>query len=218
MHGVCKEMDEITTCAVCLDATELTMMPCCGTEAASTRFCLRCLQVICEMAPEGRGRCPNCRTEIMVAEGHLGHEVVKAPVNMGRCRVCCQGNKVIVEKGMCGACALGSRHALRYECDRCHRTQRIAHPMWRYQPAPGQYGSATWACHQRCGDYTHWRVLPNDLSSVPAWDRPQLWGLADPVIAEVRQHRQRELVNSPNGVTPVTEGPDSRRHSGCNIS
>ena len=205
--------EEQQVCGVCLDSTELIRMPCCGRDEATTRFCLVCIQMICELAPEsdGRGRCPKCREEIMIADG----AVVVAPKNVGRCRMCCQPGKTLVESNTCDACALGSRHPLRYECDRCGRTQRIPHPMWRYQPTPDRHGSATWACHQRCGDYTHWRCIPEDLASVPSWDRPQAWGLEDEVVSRVRARRQAERRGEPPPQTPPS-GSAARRASGSN--
>jgi len=213
--------DEQQTCAICLDSTDLISMPCCGRDESTTRFCLRCIEVVCTLAPNSRGSCPKCRAEIMVKQG----VVVKAPENVGRCRMCRQGNKVLVEAGMCDACALGSQHALHYECDRCHRTQRIPHPMWRYQPSPDQFGSATWACHQRCGDYTYWRCVPQDLPSVPSWDRPAGWaasGLDEDVVQRVRTHLGlQRLSQSPPQPPPTPLQPPparSRTGPGCVIA
>ena len=142
------------------------------------------------MAPGGFGKCPKCRKTLAIKSGRV--EVVEP---RGKCSMCCQGNKVIIERGMCDACLFGSRYALSYECNRCHRKQRIPHPMWRYCTAPDAYSSATWACHQQCGGYTHWRVVPGDLPKVPAQDRPESWG-DDEWLREVRQRRQREREQS----------------------
>ena len=51
-----------------------------------------------------------------------------------------------------------------YECARCHRIQEIPHPMWRYQKGPNDYGTASWACHEGCDAFTHWRIIPEDVS------------------------------------------------------
>jgi hypothetical protein len=177
--------DESETCAVCLDATELVVMPCCG-RAGTTNFCQRCIETICEMADGGYGSCPKCRKTIAV---HGGAVVVAEA--RGQCRMCNQGNKVIIESGLCDACLYGSRYVLAYECERCHCTQRILHPMWRYCAAPDAYSSATWACHQSCSDYTHWRVVPSDLARVPAQDRPTSWGTEE-WFADVRARRQMD--------------------------
>jgi hypothetical protein len=38
--------------------------------------------------------------------------------------------------------------------------------MWRYQPGPNDYGTASWACHRGCDAFTHWRIIPEDASQV----------------------------------------------------
>jgi hypothetical protein len=82
--------DESETCAVCLDATELVVMPCCG-RAGTTNFCQRCIETICEMADGGYGSCPKCRKTIAV---HGGAVVVAEA--RGQCRI-----------GICGAIGIG---------------------------------------------------------------------------------------------------------------
>ena len=150
-------------------------------------FCQRCIEIICEMADGALGKCPKCRKAVQVANG----QVVVAVPRRGKCRMCNQGNKAIVEAGQCDACLFGSRYVLGYECDRCHCTQRIPHPMWRYCASPDGFSTSTWACHQRCGDYTHWRVIPCDVPRVPAQDRPESWG-TDEWLRAVRERRQSE--------------------------
>lgn len=59
-----------------------------------------------------------------------------------------------------------------YQCERCGGEQRILHPMWRYQRGPREFGSATWACHQGCSDYTKWRIVPEDAQQAGFQD---LW-------------------------------------------
>ena len=129
-------------------------------------------------------------------------EVVVAQAR-GRCRLCCHENKVIIAQGVCDACLLGTRYALKYECDRCHGVQRIPHPMWRYQPTPDAYGGATWACHGRCGDYTYWRVVRGDLARIPAQERPEAWGTGE-WLREVRERRQQGGQRSLTGTSTDT--------------
>jgi hypothetical protein len=90
------------------------------------------------------------------------------------CRVCCN-HKMNVVEAMCEVCRYGRTHALRYECHRCHRHQTIPHPMWRYQPSFEENSTASWACHVGCGDYTHWRVIAEDVSQIPREDIPETW-------------------------------------------
>ena len=59
-------------CAVCLEdglgEADMAELPCCTIPPTSTtRFCRRCLEVICERATGGVGRCPNCRAFLRVA-------------------------------------------------------------------------------------------------------------------------------------------------------
>uniref|UniRef100_A0A7S3Y176 ZZ-type domain-containing protein n=1 Tax=Heterosigma akashiwo TaxID=2829 RepID=A0A7S3Y176_HETAK len=116
------------------------------------------------------------------------------------CAMCMQ-EKEIVQYGLCAPCVLGSHHVLRYECDRCHGTQEIPHPMWTYQRTPEEYGGATWACHQGCADYTHWRIVADDVRLIPSGMAPESWGLPSPTLSndpaeeckEVEQELDRML-------------------------
>ncbi len=207
LHLGVMEGEDSQICAVCLDSTELVLMPCCGRETSTTRFCQLCIGTICSLAPGGFGQCPKCRKTITIEDGKISLATRK-----GKCRMCCQGNKVIVQQGLCEACLYGSQFTLAYECDRCHRTQRIPHPMWRYQPAPDAYGGATWACHRGCGDYTHWRVIPADLPRVPLQDRPESWGTEawmDEVRATVRRQRSPGAPSLPEAPSHALEPPQS---------
>ena len=88
-----------------------------------------------------------------------------------------------------------ARAALRYVCDRCGGTQRIAHPMWRYCETPTSASSETWACHGRCGDYTRWRVHERDVAFVPFDDAPATWRTEgfEAARAEMLAQRHRAL-------------------------
>lgn len=109
-----------------------------------------------------------------------------------------------MDRGMCDACLLGMRYQLHYECQRCHKAQQIPHPMWRYQETPLEFGNITWACHRDCGDYTHWRVIPEDAAKVPDFDCPDGWGRRDDWLATVRRQRHMELSASIRRGTLVT--------------
>jgi len=73
--------------------------------------------------------------------------------------------------------------------------------MWRYQTSPSEFGSASWACHQRCGDYTNWRIVHDDVAKVPMQDRPQSWGDGE-WIEEVRRIRRGQS----KGEAPQADG------------
>lgn len=176
------------SCAVCLEdypEEACAELPCCTIPAtATTRFCRRCLEIICESAPGGVGRCPNCRSYVRVSEtGGL-----ETADQMGTCTMCTQLRVIVESRGpimLCDSCLLGTNHALRYECDGCGRFQRIPHPMWRYQQTPNDFGTDTWFCHVRCNAQTHWRLAMQDASLVPPADTPESWGRQVLTLAHV---------------------------------
>lgn len=194
-------------CAVCLEATEFADLPCCQSKDpadSTTRFCLDCLRLLCEHAG-GVGRCPRCRAWI----GVEGAAVVPRE-RQDQCRVCRQ-MRVIVDgdRIVCGACTLGLRFPLRYECDACHSIQRIGHPMWRYQTSgPGEFGTSTWACHRRCRTFTHWRIVPEDVARVPDGDAPDSWGQREGWLQRIRDYRrsQRDATAADADVADDTGG------------
>jgi len=175
-------------------------MPCCGREGSSVGYCRRCIEIICEQA-QGVGRCPSCRQYISIDSSGR----VAITENRGQCRMCRQ-TKIIVNNQMCDDCLLGSRFALRYECNRCHRLQTIPHPMWWYQPTPTEFGSASWACHCGCGDYTYWRVASQDVHRVPDFDCPEGWGRREQWLEAVRRQRLQE------------QGRGQERPGGCTVA
>ena len=145
---------------------------------------------MCGMSQDGVGTCPGCRARIGLrnVEGRLA---VVRQSNSGTCMMCCQKHE-LVERGLCVACLYGQQHAFRYVCHMCNRTQRIPHPMYRYQQTPDELSTASWACHVGCGTYTHWKIHPDDLPGVPVEDMPETWGRGEEVLDAVRQIRQQE--------------------------
>lgn len=172
-------------------------MPCCDREHATVAFCVRCVRHICQRGHEGVGRCPKCREHVRVTPRG---EVLVAE-NRGRCELCLQPNRALSaeQRALCVACAVGMRHPLRYECQRCGRAQRIAHPMWRYQPSPATFGTTTWACHVGCGEYTRWRVAPADLARVPLDDVPESWGVGEDALLAALREEVRALERTGGG-------------------
>ena len=196
LHVIALEEAATFECAICWAdvAGSPAELPCCGAPppGSSTSYCTRCIEIICEQALGGMGRCPTCREFIQVADG--GHIEVAAGLEM--CAVCNQARPVAERMGrperpLCGACAMGVRRPLRYECERCHRVGPVPHPMYRYQATPGEFGNNPWFC-QPCADFTNRRLVPHDLSRVPAEDSPESWGRRDEWLAQVREQRQRE--------------------------
>jgi predicted Zn finger-like uncharacterized protein len=185
------------TCAICLEETPLADLPCCDnatTTESTTRFCLECLRMNCEHGG-GVARCPRCRAWISVED-----DEVVAHDGTGRCSICMQEPRVLVARGrapdggsvaICDACWLGNQIALRYECQGCGGVQRIPHPMWRYQTdGPEAFGHTPWACHVRCGTYTRWRVISEDVARVPHGDAPESWGVD--IVWQIRARQGRE--------------------------
>ncbi len=202
-----EEGGEEKTCCICFECPEeFAVLPCCGDRPESTtKFCKKCIGTICMTGPCGVGKCPRCRKSL--GEESDGSFSVKEAT--GQCRMC-RGNHVIMARGMCEKCNLGERYCFIYECDNCHRNQRIPHPMFIYQPAPQDYSTSTWACHQRCGDYTHWRIVESDIRRIPLQLVPESWGMQEAWMESVRRMRQANTGSSP---LQAARGGD-----GCNIS
>ena len=204
-------------CAICWQDVcgEPATLPCCGRAPAgsTTVYCARCLEIICETSPCGVGRCPTCSGFMQKAPG--GGLTVAAGID--ECGVCHQARPVAERlRGtpVCGACSLGVRHPLRYECERCHRVQRIPHPMYRYQvDGPAAFGNNSWFCGGgECQDFTKWRVHPADVQRVPADDCPEAWGRREDWFAQVRVQRLREATaagaaDADAVALPLTGGP-----------
>ena len=146
-------------CCICWQDVEgaPTALPCCGAAPAgsTTIYCRRCLEIICEQAPGNHGRCPTCRGYYCIND--QGELVVADGID--QCAVCNQPRPIAERRGdaaLCGACAHGLRSPLHYECGTCHGTQRIPHPMYRYQvDGPATFGNNSWvgAVLLRCAAY-----------------------------------------------------------------
>ena len=154
-------------------------MPCCGVVGSVIKFCGDCIKILCgddAGSPDTVGKCPLCEKRFEYeTDGGSTVTGLKAYELRGRCRMCCQPNKVLIEDTLCENCLVGRDHQYSYICDRCGRSQRIPHPMWKYQSAPDKFGSASWACHVGCGDYTHWKMAPGDVAKIPAALVPASW-------------------------------------------
>ena len=175
-------------CAICLEEVEnfqntavtFCHLPCCGSQGrearSSTKVCTACMLLLSSPTSDGScriGRCPRCRSWIVVKEAGLSIEAVE---NAGQCLVCNQVKEHLVEPHVCDACFLGRRRPLYYECKECHAPQRIPHPMYRYQPSVDSFGNTSWACQGQCKIFTMWRILPDQVRYIPAGDAPEEWG------------------------------------------
>ena len=190
-------------CSICYETIEgePAALPCCGAPpvGSSLLYCRRCLEIICEQALGGSGRCPTCRGFLSLsADGEL--EVAQG---FESCIVCNQARPVgerIRQGPLCAACGVGVRRPLLYECENGCR-QLIPHPMYRYQEEPSDFGHDTWAC-RNCKRQTHWRIEASCLGRVPPDDAPVLWGRRDEWLARVREQRRRELVGAGSSRRP----------------
>ena len=176
-----------------IDSAVRAVIPCCERETSSTKFCIHCLKHLCEKSSDGhnRARCPRCQQSYITVDSEIdnGNEILKVKVVPNppkECMLCKQHfahnklEQIRPNVFLCTSCHFGIlliRYPLRYTCQNCYNVQYISHPMYRYQPSHDQYSTATWACHQNCQTYTHWRIVPNDVYRIPRDDVPNTWDI-----------------------------------------
>jgi hypothetical protein len=172
-HPRAAESEGMFNCVVCLqdqDHAAQMVMPCCGnTVESSIKFCRQCIYKIAETGIRGYiGKCPMCPLHFTLSADGLVQVCQESDVPHV-CRLChCERTSVDPDKKLCTLCMLGSEHLFRYECHACHNVQSIPHPLWLYQPLPGEYSVNTWMCYS--SDYrapTTWRVLPEEMKKIP---------------------------------------------------
>ena len=188
-------------------------LPCCGgkdgktEQTTSTKICTKCLLILCTPTSDGQasvGRCPRCRSWISISTSQETVTITKAS-HAGQCNICCQVKAVLVPVDgsnnnnlCCDACYLGVRNPLLYQCQSCTHTQRIPHPMYRYQTdGPNQYGHDSWAC-QRCETFTKWKILPSQIHLIPPGDVPESWGEEFNAMVVARARVQRHHRGDPD--------------------
>eukprot|EP00566_Odontella_aurita_P017088 CAMPEP_0113555870 /NCGR_PEP_ID=MMETSP0015_2-20120614/16950_1 /TAXON_ID=2838 /ORGANISM="Odontella" /LENGTH=265 /DNA_ID=CAMNT_0000457181 /DNA_START=88 /DNA_END=885 /DNA_ORIENTATION=+ /assembly_acc=CAM_ASM_000160 len=197
-------------------------LPCCGADgreaASTTRICSYCVVLLSTPTGDGRrvGRCPRCRSWIAVtrtsppgndSNGGVDAIEIEAVDSAGRCRCCQQVKSHLIDasRSVCDACYLGQRLPLVYECQRCQGYQRIPHPMYRYQAAVDEFGATSWACHGQCGDFTMWRIKPDQVRFIPFGEIPVTWG--EDYIQVARERVQEARLGNRQGVgDPDTGG------------
>lgn len=228
-----------TQCAICFDEqVTFARLPCCGhAEATSTcKICTACLLLLTDSTSDGSsrvGRCPRCRSWIVISTPSIGSPMpspsasvtssildnleIRAVTSAGKCTICNQVKDHLVdsEAAVCDACFLGRRRPLLYECQQCHRIQGIPHPMYRYQAQPDVFGNVTWACHGPCQAFTYWRIGLSQLTSIPVGDAPQGWGDDYLMRARNRVQAARQHLRSPVLDSNVPQAQDD--NSGCVI-
>jgi hypothetical protein len=211
-HTGSENGSNVLQCAICFDEAmasskriTFAKFPCCGhsgtEETTTVKICTACVLVLTSPTSDGSsriGRCPRCRVWIVVKTPQSTDDFeleITAVTTAGQCLVCNQVKAHLVEdESVCDACFVGRRHPFLYECQQCHVTQRIPHPMYRYQDKPDQFGNVTWACQGRCGSFTNWRIRADQLPLIPVGDAPDAWGEDFMETARMRvQEARREL-------------------------
>ena len=169
-------------------------LPCCESSLSSSsggssndggqsivNVCTACILVLTVATKDGKsriGRCPRCRTWISATTLHSTRtelEVEKLDMTPGTCQSCQLFKSPIVEDGTCDACFLGKHAPLMYECEECHNSQEIDHALYRCQTTPQSFGNEMSPCSS-CQKSTHWRLVYDNLPSIPANDVPEEWG------------------------------------------
>lgn len=180
--------EALTGGSVSLNRVKFANLPCCGAQPQGSsvsfiKVCTSCILVLTSPSTSGAhriGRCPRCllwiKVQLPEATDKNVVSVEKVDVS-GPCLICNQEKDFLVENDkICDSCFLGRRRPLKYECRQCHCIQKIPHPMYRYQQAEDKFGNVTWACQGKCGRFTKWRILPEELHRVPLGDAPKSWG------------------------------------------
>ncbi|GAX10186.1 hypothetical protein FisN_3Lh381 [Fistulifera solaris] len=181
--------ENTSSCAICLEEDVFfAKLPCCDKATSTVQICTSCILLLSSPTSDGTsrvGKCPRCRSWLVIKE-----EVITTVSAAGPCRICHQIKDHLVEEdAICDACFLGRQCPLLYECRNCHTTQRIPHPMYRYQSSPMQFGTVTWACHGLCANFTYWRILPDQVRHIPVGDFPEVWQTDWVAVARARLQR-----------------------------
>lgn len=211
--------DSNVYCAVCFDPLSASngaraKLPCCDMKFAKQHdasttdkfnICTSCILILTPPTWDSISRvsrCLHCRTWITIDISTIGKgESLKISTvsTIGTCRICSQMNRPLVEKNsICDACFVGRRFPLLYECQKCHGTQQIPHPVYRHQASPHQFSTVTWAC-QGCQKFTHWRIRSDQIGLIPLGDAPLEWNGMVNALALARARVKLARNDVPNG-------------------
>ena len=217
---------------IALNRVQFANLPCCGGRQSGSsesfiKVCTSCILVLTSPSTTGShriGRCPRCLAWIKVqipaeaadknnaASSSKNNGVTVEKIDVcGQCLICNQEKDFLVENGqVCDSCFLGRRQPLKYECQQCHHYQNIPHPMYRYQETKDEFGNVTWACQGKCGRFTKWRILPEELHRIALGDAPKSWGTDYIALARNRVKIMREdLKDTSKGDTSSSQNKGS---------
>lgn len=225
---------------IALNRVKFANLPCCGgRESTSTgndkaeessfiKVCTSCILVLSirsTTGPQRIGRCPRCLDWIKVQipvdtedttpsicniNNKNGVIVEKIDVG-GQCLICNQEKDHLVENDeVCDSCFLGRRQPLKYECQQCLHVQNIPHPMYRYQETKDQFGNCAWACQGKCGKFSNWKILPEELHRIALGDAPKSWKTDYITVARNRVKLLREDLNEKGDDTRPPNNKASR--------
>jgi hypothetical protein len=205
-------LDAAEMCAICSDADgpsepgapkrpTFCHLPCCDSKdrepSSNFSVCTACMLVLSVATADGAsriGRCPRCRLWIAITSLHSPNidMSVRKLEAAGKCEACMQYREPLIEQDppTCDACFLGKNSPLLYECEGCQGTQKIAHTLYRGQPTSASFGNEMWACN-RCQKSTHWRLVSDQLTLIPAGDVPEEWGDEFLELARLRVQKAR---------------------------
>ena len=165
------------------------LAPSTSSSSVATLLCSTCLWVLTAPTRDGTsrvGRCPCCRTWLVVTTPTTSPEATNGAASgsppdvrlvsvAGKCQVCCQIKELLVEdSSVCDACFVGRHQPLVYQCEQCQSTQRIPHPLYRYQSSPNDGSEMKWNC-STCRKFCRWRLLLDQFSLIPVGDAPDTW-------------------------------------------
>jgi len=187
-------------------------LPCCETESSHTRkhsnlnVCAACILVLTVATKDGAnrvGRCPRCRQWISILTLHstsASIEVRKLE-STGKCEGCLKVTSplIIEDPATCDACFLAGETSLTYECEDCNQPQTIQSILYRSQPSAKTFGNEVYPCNH-CEKQTHWKILHDQLSFIPANDVPEEWGDDFLELARIRVQTARQGIAKLNPI------------------
>ena len=89
--------------------------------------------------------------------------------------------------------------------------------MWMYQPSPTSFGTASWACHRGCNDYTFWRIV-DPIERIPLDHVPDEWNMQGQFREQIRAMRRQESGGEALPAPPPIQEQQNGGESSCSMS